>query len=62
MEHIDKFYGYFNILLGTVFILLGFKIYKPFRKDNAEAMYKKYVNLFRFGGIALLIWGLTLVL
>jgi hypothetical protein len=58
MEQLDNFYGYFNILLGTIFILIGFKIYKPFSKDKEEEIYKKHINLYRFGGIGLLIWGL----
>jgi hypothetical protein len=61
MEQLDTFYGYFNILLGTIFVLIGFKIYKPFSKDREKQMYKKYINLYRFGGIALLIWGLSKV-
>jgi hypothetical protein len=61
MEQLDNFYGYFNILLGIIFILIGFKIYKPFSKDKEEEMYNKYINLYRFGGIGLLIWGLIKV-
>jgi len=61
MEQLDNFYGYFNILLGTIFILIGFKIYKPFSKEKEEMMYKKYINLYRFGGIGLLIWGIIKV-
>lgn len=58
MEQLDNFYGYFNVSLGTIFILIGFKIYKPFNKDKEEEIYKKYINLYRFGGIGLVIWGL----
>lgn len=61
MEQIDNLYGYVNILLGIIFILIGFKIYKPFAKDREEEIYKKYINLYRFGGIGLLIWGLIKV-
>jgi hypothetical protein len=62
MDQIDNFYGYFNLLLGTIFILIGFKIYKPFKKDREEEIYKKYINLYRFGGIGLVIWGLVKIL
>lgn len=62
MEQLDHFYGYFNLLLGTIFILIGFKLYRPFSKEKEEEMYKKYINLYRFGGIGLLIWGLIKVL
>lgn len=61
MEQIDNFYGYVSILLGIISILIGFKIYKPFAKDREEEIYKKYINLYRFGGIGLLIWGLIRV-
>jgi hypothetical protein len=61
MEQLDNFYGYFNIVLGTIFILIGFRIYKPFNKEKEEEIYKKYINLYRFGGIGLLIWGLIKV-
>lgn len=62
MEQLENFYGYFNILLGTVFILIGFKVYKPFSKDKEDEIYRKYINLYRFGGIGILIWGLIRVL
>lgn len=31
------FFGTFNILMGIVTLLIGFKIYKPFRKDVVES-------------------------
>lgn len=59
MEQMDSFFGYFNLLLGIVFILIGFKIYKPFTGDKGAETYRKYKNLYRFGGIGLVIWGLV---
>jgi hypothetical protein len=58
MEQLDNFYGYFNLLLGTIFILIGFKIYKPFKGDEGERKFEKMKNFYRLGGIGLLIWGL----
>jgi len=62
MDQIDNFFGYFNIVLGTVFTLIGFKVYRPFKKEKEEEIYRKYTNFFIFGGIGLVIWGLIKVL
>jgi hypothetical protein len=61
MEAIDHFYGYFNLVLGTVMALIGFKIYRPFKKDKEEEMYRKWGNLYKVGGIAMIAWGLIKV-
>lgn len=61
MESIDNFYGYFNLVLGITMTLIGFKVYKPFKKDNEEQTYRKFGNLFKYGGIAMTIWGLLRV-
>jgi hypothetical protein len=58
MEQLDNFYGYFNILLGTIFILIGFKIYKPFKGEEGEKKFQKMKTFYRLGGIGLVIWGL----
>jgi hypothetical protein len=58
MELIITFFGYFNLVLGIIAILIGFKIYKPFIKEREEEVYKKYIYLFRIGGFGLVIWGL----
>ena len=58
MEGIENFYGYFNLILGTIMTLIGFKVYRPFKKDKEEETYKKFGNLYKFGGIALIVWGL----
>ena len=49
----------FNIVFGTFCILTGFKIYKPFRKEIAEAHHKKYDTFFKIGGFGMLIWGIV---
>ncbi|WP_262708657.1 hypothetical protein [Chryseotalea sanaruensis] len=38
--------------------LIGFRVYRPFTKEKEEAMYKKFGNFFKYGGIALIVWGL----
>ncbi|GCC50264.1 hypothetical protein SanaruYs_04790 [Chryseotalea sanaruensis] len=58
MESIDSFYGYFNLVLGSTMTLIGFRVYRPFTKEKEEAMYKKFGNFFKYGGIALIVWGL----
>lgn len=58
MEGIENFYGYFNLVLGTIMTLIGFKVYRPFKKEKEEETYRKFGNLYKFGGIALIIWGL----
>lgn len=62
MDGLDNFFGYFNLLLGTVFTLIGFKIYKPFKKDREEEMNQKFGTFYKVGGIGLIIWGLIKVL
>lgn len=58
MESIDNFYGYFNLILGTIMTLIGFSVYRPFTKEKEETFHKKFGNFFKYGGIALIIWGL----
>ena len=31
---------------------------RPFKKEKEEEIYKKFGNLYKFGGFALIIWGL----
>jgi hypothetical protein len=62
MEQFDNFYGYFNLVLGTVFILIGFEIYKPFKGEEGEKKFQKTKMFYRVGGIALAIWGLVKIL
>jgi hypothetical protein len=62
MDQLEYFYGYFNLLLGTISILIGFKIYRPFKGEEGEKKFQKTKTLYRFGGIVLVIWGLIKVL
>jgi hypothetical protein len=58
IEQFDHFYGYFNLALGTICILIGFKIYKPFKGEEGEKKFHKMKTFYRLGGIGLVIWGL----
>jgi hypothetical protein len=53
------FFPIFNIFLGVVFLLIGFKIYRPFKKDKEEAMMKKFKAFYILGGFGLIAWGLV---
>lgn len=55
MAAINHFYLYFNLLLGLMFILIGFKIYKPFKKESEEEVYRKYGAIFKYGGIIMFV-------
>jgi len=41
MEQLDNFYGYFDVLLGTIFILIGFKIYNHSKEKKVKINLKK---------------------
>ncbi|MBI3220747.1 MAG: hypothetical protein HYZ44_14630 [Bacteroidetes bacterium] len=58
MEWIENFYGYFNLFIGIIMTLIGFKVYRPFTREKEEEIYKKFGGLYKFGGIGLMIWGL----
>jgi hypothetical protein len=59
------FFGTFNILMGTVALLIGFKIYKPFRKEFLESRKLDYALIkilgifFIFGGTVLIFLDLN---
>ena len=48
----------FNIIAGLIGILIGFKIYKPFKKDKAEKYYNNFGLFFKIGGLCMFIWGI----
>lgn len=48
----------FNIIAGTIGLLIGFGVYKPFKKDKAEMYEKKFGLFFKIGGIGMLLWGI----
>lgn len=62
MNQLDYFFGFVNIVFGIVFILIGFKIYKPFKGEDGETKFQKMKMFYRLGGIALLIGGLVKIL
>ena len=62
MGQLESFFSYFNVILGTVFILIGFRIYKPFKKEKAEEMNKKYGTFYKLAGVGLIIWGLVKII
>ena len=51
MTTLNHFYLYFNLFLGLMFMLIGFKLYKPFRKDREEEVYRRFGKVFKYGGI-----------
>jgi hypothetical protein len=51
------FFPLFNIFLGVVFLLIGFKIYRPFKKEKEEAMMKNFKVFYILGGFGLIGWG-----
>jgi hypothetical protein len=52
------FFPFFNVFLGIVFLLIGFKIYRPFKKGKEESMIKKFKAFYILGGFGLITWGL----
>jgi hypothetical protein len=52
-------FGIFNIFLGVVFLLIGLKIYKPFKKEKEEAIMTKFKGFYILGGLGLIGWGLV---
>ena len=49
------------ILLGIAFILIGFKIIMPFKKEKADKTYEDFGWLFKYGGIGMLLWGIIIL-
>jgi len=58
----DLFFGVGNIVFGLVLILIGFKVYNPFKGKNMpekeEQWYKKFGTLIKVGGIVVFIFGI----
>lgn len=58
IEILDRlFFPVFNILIGIVGILIGLKVYKPFRKEKQEVYYKKFKYFYLIGGVILTVRG-----
>ena len=62
----DLIMGVGFIGIGIWMTLTGFKVHNPFKRkmeaEKEELWYKKFGTFFKFGGIALLIMGITKVL
>ena len=56
----DLFFALGNTFFGVLMVLIGFKIYNPFRNEpeRAEQWYKKFGIFFKIGGIFILGFGL----
>jgi hypothetical protein len=59
MQQLDNFYGYFNLVLGTIFLLTSVRILKPFKGEEGEKRFKKWQTFYIIGGAGLIIWGLV---
>jgi hypothetical protein len=58
----ELIFGINNIVIGSYMIIVGFKIYNPYKnkneKEKEEKFYSKFGLFFKIGGIALLLFGL----
>ena len=52
-------YPIFNIILGIIFLLIGFDKYQPFSPQKREIMMKKFGLFFKIAGLILLIGGIV---
>lgn len=50
--------SYVPLFIGLIMILIGFKLYKPFKEDY----YKRFSLFYKLGGILLLILSLINIL
>jgi putative copper export protein len=62
MSYFYLIFPCFNILLGTMMALVGFKIYKPSTDEKTLATYDKFSWLLKIAGIAILFYGVLTVL
>jgi vacuolar-type H+-ATPase subunit I/STV1 len=46
-----------NLFIGAIMTLIGFKIYKPFKKDKEEEYNRKYGDFYKIAGIAIFLYG-----
>ena len=61
----DLFFGINNIIFGIVMMLVGFKVYIPFKAggdtEKQELWYKKFGTLLKFLGFFMLIFGIIIM-
>ncbi|HYG39739.1 MAG TPA: hypothetical protein VD908_14020 [Cytophagales bacterium] len=53
----EVLFALFNIVLGTIFLLIKFRIYRPFSKDKEDKIIKQNNLFLLLGGIGLIAWG-----
>jgi len=62
MNYFYLIFPFFNILIGTMLVLVGFKLYKPNTDKKTLKTYEKLSWLLKIGGIAMLCYGILTVL
>ncbi len=62
MNYFYLIFPLFNILIGTMLILVGFKIYKPTTDKKTLETYEKFSWLLKIVGIVMLCYGILTVL
>jgi hypothetical protein len=62
MNYFHLIFPCFNILIGTMMTLVGFKIYKPRTDKKTLETYEKFSWLLKIGGIAMLCYGIIRLL
>lgn len=62
MKYFYLIFPCFNILLGTMMTLIGFKLYKPFKDENLKNHYEKFSIFYKIGGIVILAYGIMTLL
>ena len=51
MDKFNYFFGFFDIGLGIVFAMIGFKIIKPFSKEKEEEMNRRFSTFYKVGAL-----------
>jgi hypothetical protein len=63
MEYFYLIFPCFNILVGTMMAMVGFKLYKPLTDESMQRHYEKFSIFYKIGGIVVLLYGtMTLLL
>jgi hypothetical protein len=58
MENLYQYSGYFNLIIGALFLLIGFKIFKPYKGESGEVKFNKLKTFYKVGGFLLIVLGL----
>lgn len=62
MSYFYLIFPFFNILIGTMMTLIGFKIYKPSTDEKTLETYDKFSWLLKIAGIAMLCYSIITLL